>query len=76
MKKTSNVFWITLGLVALQFYMEHFAPESFESCNRQYEELYHFGIRLVLFTFRHRHCPVLSVLYHQSHGTNYARKAG
>ena len=75
MKKVSNVFWITLGLVVLAVLFGAFAPESFESRNRQYEEFHHIIIRLVLFTCRHRNCTVLPVLHRQSNGTDYTRKA-
>ncbi len=71
MKKVSNVFWITVGLVVIAVLYGAFAPESFEQRDREYEGLHHFIIRLVLFTRCHWNCTVLPVLYRQSDGANY-----
>ena len=76
MKKISNVFWISVVIVVLRLSFGAFAPESFEASDKQYEELHHFIIRLVLFTLCHWNCTVLPVLYRQSDGANYAWEAG
>ena len=72
MKKISSVFWISVGHCSIGGFLRGSCTGKFRKRDREYEELHHFIIRLVLFTRCHRNCTVLPVLYRQSDGANYA----